>query len=164
MQTAPTILHVLSSPKVVRQVKDWLRENSPKGCSALTRFLCQALKLRDRGGKPRAAGVHVALRTLEARGFWKLPQVPQTRTPQRPRRLSTAVPPPQAVPAQVEPVRGLRRVEVGGEEAELFRTWNELMLTERPFRDCRLVGRQRRYLVGSEHGWLGAVGFGSCAL
>src|SRR5208283_1539150 len=98
MQTTPTILHVLSRPKVVRQVKDWLGENSPKGCSALTRFLCQALKLRDRGGKPRAAGVPVALRTLEAHGFWKLPKVPQTRAPQRPRRLSTAVPPPRRSP------------------------------------------------------------------
>lgn len=164
MQTAQTILHVLSSPNVVRQVEDWLRENSPKGCSALTSFLCQTLKLRDRGGKPRAAGVHVALRTLEARGFWKLPKAPQTRAPQHPRRLSTAVPPPQAVPAQVEQLRGLRLVEVGVEEEERFRTWNELMLREHPLRDGRLVGRQLRYLVGSEHGWLGAVGFGSCAL
>jgi len=164
MQTAQTILHVLSSPEVVQQVKDWLRENSPKGCSALTRFLCQALKFRDRVGKPREAGVHVALRTLEARGFWKLPQGPQTRAPQQPRRLSTAVPPPQAVPAQVERVQGLRLVEVQGEDEERFRLWNELMLTEHPLRDCRLVGRQLRYLIGSEHGWLGAVGFGSCAL
>ncbi len=38
------------------------------------------------------------------------------------------------------------------------------MLTEHPLQDCRLVGRQLRYLIGSEHGWLGAVGFGSCAL
>ena len=73
MQTAQTILHVLSSPEVVRQVKDWLRENPPAGRSALARVLCSTLKLQDRGGKPREAGVLVALRTLEARGFWKLP-------------------------------------------------------------------------------------------
>ena len=112
MQTAQTILHVLSSPKVVRQVKDWLGENPQAGRSALARVLCSSLKLQDRGGKPREAGVLVALRTLEARGFWKLPQAPPTRAPQQPRRLSTAVPPPQAVPAQVEWVQGLRLVEV----------------------------------------------------
>src|SRR5271157_847714 len=163
MNTPKTLLQVLSSPEVVRQVKDWLGENSAKGFVALTHFLCQALDLRDHRGKPRAAGVQVALRTLEARGFWKLPKA-QIRAPQQPRRLRTAVPPPHALPAQVEPVRGLRLVEVGREDEELFRTWNELMLTEHPLRHCCLVGRQLRYLVDSEHGWLGAVGFGSCAL
>ena len=90
MQTTQTILHVLSSPKVVPQVKDWLRENRHAGRSALARFLCSTLKLQDRRGKPREAGVLVALRTLEARGFWKLPQGPPTRAPQQPRRLRTA--------------------------------------------------------------------------
>jgi Domain of unknown function (DUF4338)/Transposase DNA-binding len=164
MQTAQTILQLLSSPKVVRQVKDWLGENPQKGCAALTSFLCQTLKLLDRGGKAREAGVRVALRTLEARGLWKLPKGPQTRAPQQSRRLSTAVPPPQAVPTQVEWVQGLRLVEVGAEDEELFRTWNELMLAEHPLHDGRLVGRQLRYLIGSDHGWLGALGFGSCAL
>lgn len=164
MQTAQTILHVLSSPKGVRQVKDWLGENPQAGRSALARVLCSTLMLQDRCGKPREAGVLVALRTLEARGFWKLPPAPPTRSRPPPRRLSTAVPPPQAVPARVEQVQGLRLVEVRAADEELFRTWNELMWTEHPLRDGRLVGRQLRYLIGSEHGWLGAVGFGSCAL
>src|SRR5208337_1474554 len=164
MQTTQTILHVLSSPVVVRQVKDWRRENPHAGRSALARVLCSTLKLQDRGGRPREAGVLVALRTLEARGFWKLPQAPPTRAPQHPRRLSRAVPPPQAVPAQVELVQGLRLVEVRAAEEERFRTWNELMWTEHPLRDGPLVGRQLRYLIGSEHGWLGAVGFGAAAL
>src|SRR6266571_3943851 len=112
MQPPQTILHVLSSSKVVRQVKDWVRENPHAGRSALARVLCSTLKLQDRGGKPREAGVQVALRTLEARGFWKFPKAPPTRAPQQPRRLSTAVPPPQTVPAQVERVQGLRLVEV----------------------------------------------------
>jgi hypothetical protein len=68
------------------------------------------------------------------------------------------------VPAQVEQVKGLRLVEASTGEDQLFRTWNELILTEHPLKDCRLVGRQLRYLIGSDHGWLGAIGFGSCAL
>jgi hypothetical protein len=55
-------------------------------------------------------------------------------------------------------------VEVDSVDEEHFRIWNELMLTEHPLKDCRLVGRQLRYLIGSEHGWLGGIGFGSCAL
>jgi hypothetical protein len=62
----------------------------------------------------------------------------------------------------VEAVQGLCLVEV--EDREHLQIWNELMLREHPLRDCRLVGRQLRYLVGSDHGWLGAIGFGSAAL
>jgi hypothetical protein len=66
------------------------------------------------------------------------------------------------VPATVEEVQSLGLVEV--EDPEQLQIWNELMLREHPLRDCRLVGRQLRYLVGSDHGWLGAIGFGSAAL
>ena len=59
-------------------------------------------------------------------------------------------------------MRGLRLIEVTDEEH--LRIWNELMLGEHPLKDCRLVGRQLRYLLGSDHGWLGALGFGSAAL
>jgi len=165
MKTTETIQEQLSGPKTAAKVRDWLRKNKHKGRSALTRFLCGALNLTDRLGKPRLAGVHKALRVLESRGFWKLPKAQgAVRNPQQPRRLNTAVAPPCDVPARVEQVQGLRLLEVSTEADELFRAWNELMLTEHPLKDCRLVGRQLRYLIGSDHGWLGAIGFGSCAL
>lgn len=165
MKTAETILELLSSKNTVAKVRDWLQKNKGRGRSALAQYLCTALNISDHLGKPRIAGVHVALRVLESRGFWKLPKVQgRVRAQQQPRRLGTAVPEPAGVPAQVEQVKGLRLIEVGTEEDQLFRTWNELMLTEHPLKDCRLVGRQLRYLIGSDHGWLGAIGFGSCAL
>jgi len=165
MKTAETILELLSSRDAVVKVTDWLRKNKDKGRSALAMFLSGAFNISDRLGKPRIAGVHVALRQLEARGFWKLPKAQgETRSQQQPRRLDTAVPAPEGVPEQVEQVKGLRLVDVSTREDHLFRTWNELMLTEHPLKDCRLVGRQLRYLIGSDHGWLGGIGFGSCAL
>jgi len=165
MKTAETILELLSSRDAVAKVKDWLRKNKDKGRSALAMSLCGTFNISDHLGKPRIAGVHVALRQLEARGFWKLPKV-QAGAPsqQQSRRLGTAVAAPEGVPEQVELVKGLRLVEVSTGEEQLFRTWNELMLTEHPLKDCRLVGRQLRYLIGSDHGWLGGIGFGSCAL
>jgi hypothetical protein len=45
-----------------------------------------------------------------------------------------------------------------------MKIWNELMLGEHPLHQCRLVGRQLRYLVASAHGWLGGIGLGSAAL
>jgi hypothetical protein len=165
MKTAETILELLSSRNTVAKIKDWLQKNKTKGRSALSEYLCRALNITDHLGKPRIAGVHVALRTLESRGFWKLPEFQRgIRAQQQPRRLNTAVPTPEGVPAQVEQLKDLRLVEVRTGEEPVFRTWNELMLTEHPLKDCRLVGRQLRYLIGSGHGWLGAIGFGSCAL
>jgi hypothetical protein len=165
MKTAETILELLSSKNTVAKVKDWLQKNKNKGRSALAQYLCGALNITDHLGKPRIAGVHVALRLLESRGFWKLPKLKQgARARQQFRRLNVEVAAPEGVPPKVEHVNGLRLVEVSTGEDQLFRTWNELILTEHPLKDCRLVGRQLRYLIGSDHGWLGAIGFGSCAL
>ncbi len=52
---------------------------------------------------------------------------------------------PHGVPPRVEQVKGLELVELGSEDEELFRVWNELMLTEHTLHNCRLVGRQLRY-------------------
>jgi hypothetical protein len=165
MKTAETILELLSSKNTVAQVKDWLQKNKDKGRHGLAKFLCKTLNITDHWGKPRIAGVHVALRTLEARGVWKLPKPrSEDRAPQQFRRLNTAVPVPEGVPEQVDEVKGLRLVEVSTGEDQLFRTWNELILIEHPLKECRLVGMQSRYLIGSDHGWLGGIGFGSCVL
>lgn len=166
MSTPQTIQEQLASPTIVTAVRDWLQHNKGKGRAALARHLCQQLALRDRLGKLRLAGVLKALRVLESRGRWRLPthRTTSVRQRSRPRRLSTAVASPHQVPPRVEQVKGLCLIEVGSEDDERFRTWNELILTEHPLHDCRLVGRQVRYLIGSDHGWLGAIGFGSCAL
>jgi hypothetical protein len=45
-----------------------------------------------------------------------------------------------------------------------MRIWNEMMIREHPRGAGPLVGRQLRYLIGSEHGWLGGMGLGAAAL
>jgi hypothetical protein len=145
MKTAETILELLSSKNTIAAVKDWLQKNKNKGRSALANHLCRALNITDHLGKPRIAGVLVALRTLESRGFWRLPQLKlKTRARQQPRRLNKAVPAPQGVSAHVEQVKGLRLVAVSAREDELFRTWNELISTEHPLKDCRFSGSATR--------------------
>ena len=130
MKTAKTILELLSGKNTVSTVKNWLEKNKGKGRSALAQYLCKALNITDHLGKPRIAGVHVALRKLESRGFWKLPKVNGgIRAQQQPRRLDAAVHVPKGVPAQVEQVQGLNLVAVDTGDDQLFRTWNELMLT-----------------------------------
>ncbi len=66
------------------------------------------------------------------------------------------------------PVRTIQVIEHDGPPPALSQSelelWNELMLREHPLHQCRLVGRQLRYLVASDHGWLGGIGLGSAAL
>lgn len=83
-------------------------------------------------------------------------------TCQRPRRLGAAVEPALDVPAQAGEVRGLKLVKVEKLEHRLL--WNELMAREHPQGAGPLVGAQIRYLIGSEHGWLGGFGFAAAAV
>jgi hypothetical protein len=131
--------------------------------SDLAKELCVRLDLRDPNGNLRRGTTAKALRDLEAQGLWTLPAPtgPDSRA-WNPQRLNHSVKAAAAVPESVEDVQGLLLIEVSTEEER--RTWNELMLREHPLKDCRLVGRQLRYLVASDHGWLGGIGFGSAAL
>ena len=74
MKSRQTIQEQLSSPEAVAMVGHWLRENKSEGRRALARHLCEELDLKDHWGKPRMAGVQKALRVLEAKGYWQLPE------------------------------------------------------------------------------------------
>jgi hypothetical protein len=72
------------------------------------------------------------------------------------------VPEPQGVPDKVGKICELKLVSVDTEK--YMRIWNELMIDEHPRGAGPLVGRQLRYLIQSEHGWLGGISFSSAAL
>ena len=59
-------------------------------------------------------------------------------------------------------MRGLSIVPV--EDAGQREVWHGLMALEHPRGAGPLVGCQLCYLIGSEHGWLGAAGFAASAL
>jgi hypothetical protein len=66
------------------------------------------------------------------------------------------------VPPQVDQVRGLELVLV--DTNEKMRIWNEMMICEHYLGAGPFVGRQLRYLIESEHGLLGGLGFAAPAL
>ena len=72
------------------------------------------------------------------------------------------VTPAQGVPSEVGRVRGLSRVRVS--DAAYREIWHGLMAAEHPRGAGPLVGCQLRYLVRSDHGWLGGVGIAASAL
>ena len=60
-------------------------------------------------------------------------------------------------------VRGLHLYLIGGHRDPPHRLWNDLMIGQHPCGDAPPVGSQLRCLIGGEHGWLGAIGFGPAA-
>ena len=131
--------------------------------NAIARELCQRYHFLDTRNCPQHAGCLKALRELADEGLLALPAPRMVRRgPSAPRRLGHPVPLPRPLPESVELIDQITFTLVQSEEH--FRIWNELMLREHPFGDRKLVGRQLRYLIESEHGYLAAAGFSSAAL
>ena len=160
MDTQSQIKRTLS--QALDRVRRLLERTGFRHRTAVAEAVCAEFGFYDARGAPQRGGCLKALRELEAAGGVTLP-APRTRTgPNSPRRLGVPVPVPEAVPVDAGAVRGLR-LELVTTAAQL-RLWNELMGREHPRGAGPLVGRQLRYLIGSEHGWLGGLGFGAAAL
>lgn len=149
MSSTASIQQVLARTENTVLVRDLLADPAIRTRNSLAKEVCQRLALRDPRGALQIATTAKALRDLEAQGVWKLP--PPTKPISKrwmPQRVPQRVPPPAAVPPRVEAVRGLHLLEATTEEH--LKLWNELILREHPLHECRLVGRQLRYLVGSD--------------
>ena len=162
MNTQNLIKRKLVQPESITVIRQIVEAYDSLSRSSIAQRVCERLELFNARGKPQRAGCLKALRELERAGHFVLPTA--RRCPKRgaPRRLDGAVEPPRDVPAQAGEVRGLVLLKV--ETDTQVRIWNELMLREHPRGAGPLVGVQVRYLIGSQHGWLGGLGFGASAL
>jgi hypothetical protein len=153
----------LAQPDTIALVRQLLGAKPAPTRTQLTQQLCRHLDLRDPKGDWQIATTAKALRELEAAGHWTLP-APRLQRPfvHAPARLPQRVAAARGVPRQLDQIQNLALVMVSTPEHLLI--WNELMIGEHPLHDARLVGRQHRYLISSDHGWLGGIGFGSAAL
>ena len=157
------IKRTLSRPANVARVQALIGEAPELHRTALADILCSELDFHDARGRPQGAGCLKALRALERAGQVTLP--PARSRPgcgSHGRGLGEPVPAPQGVGREVTDLEDLELVQV--DDAEHRAIWNELMAREHPRGMGPLVGAQVRYLVGSAHGWLGALGFAASAL
>lgn len=156
------IKRTLSHPVAISYVAELLDGGEFIHRTELADFLCEEWGFQDARGDLQRGGCVKALRELETAGHFTLPVAQAKTGAGTPKRLPEAVADPTGVPAQAGEVRGLALTLVGGEEH--MRIWNEMMIREHPRGHGPLVGRQVRYLIGSEYGWLGAMGFAAPAL
>lgn len=156
------IKRTLSAPGAIAYVSRLLEDDEVYSRTELAGFLCEEFGFQDPRGENQIGGCLKALRQLEAQGWFQLPPPEIQKASPTPRRLPEPVPETKGVPGEVGRVSGLEFILVKQEDQ--MRIWNELMIREHPQGAGPLVGRQIRYLVHSEHGWLGAFGFAAPAL
>ena len=156
------IASTLASADGINRLQDLLAQAGSASRTEMGRRVCQAFGFQDARGRPQLAGCMKALRTLDAHGRIQLPAPRHERRRCRPRGLGRPVPAPADVPARADLVQGLALVAVTDDDQR--RVWNELLQREHPRGAARHVGAQLRYLLVSDHGVLGALGFAASAL
>ncbi|MBK5935304.1 IS4 family transposase [Halorhodospira halophila] len=163
MQQQNQIKRTLSEPKNLDRVRALICESPELHRSALAERVCTLFGFVDSTGRLQRAGCLKALRVLERSGDLHLP-LPRTAPCARAqgRRLGEPVAAPRGVVDELGQLEGLELVRV--DDTEHRAIWNELMAREHPRGEGPLVGAQVRYLLGSAHGWLGALGFAASAL
>lgn len=161
MKTQNQIKRTLSGGEQIEYIRKLLENKGVRHRNELAARVCEHFGFYDARGKMQLGGCVKALRELDEAGHFVLPPECGRTGGNSPRRLGKPVERPENVPAQVGDVWGLSLVLVRDEEH--MRIWNELMIGEHPRGAGPFVGRQLRYLIGSEHGWLGGLGFASAA-
>ncbi len=156
------VASTLASPDGMNRLQDLLAQAGSASRTEMGRRVCQAFGFHDARGRPQLAGCMKALRALDGHGRIQLPAPRHGCRPCQPRGLGRPVPAPADVPARADLVQGLALVEVIGKDQR--RVWNELLQREHPRGAARHVGPQLRYLLVSDHGVLGALGFAASAL
>ena len=116
----------------------------------------------DACGGVQLVGCMKVLRDLNDSQRIELPVSTRAKRQVKARGLGYAVDAAEGVPGRVDQVSGLKLVLVRDEG--LLRVWNELVGREHPKGAAVHVGAQLRYLIDSEHGYLGAIGFAASAL
>ena len=139
-----------------------MAENADMHRTALAERVCEHFDFHDARGRPQIGSCLDALRALERAGRLSLPARRGSGGSRQRRRATLLVAAPIGVPSRVDEVRALEVILV--ETAEHREIWTGLMAAEHPRGAGPLVGCQLRYLIASEHGWLGAAGFAAAAL
>ena len=163
MNTQNQIKRTLSQSESINYLCELIEGNQFLHRSELAEAVCEQFGFFDMRGKAQLGGCLKALRQLEVAGHFVLPAARiMSGRGKSPRRLSEPLELPTEVPQHAGDVKGLSLVRVS--TTDQMRMWNEMMINEHPLGAGPLVGRQLRYLIGSDHGWLGGFGFAAAAL
>jgi hypothetical protein len=166
MKKQNLVKQTLSQPASIEYVKELLESKQIPNRAKLSQKVCEHFNFVDARGHQQKSSCVIALCELAAAGNFILPPLADGKGNKGKgyslHRLSKPVPEPVDVPAKAGDVQGLKLVIVETDEQK--RTWNELMICEHPRGSSLFVGRQLQYLIDSDYGWMGGIGFAASAL
>jgi len=165
MTTTMRICGQVLSEDFLHELNRYSQQEPEPSRAALAEQVCRQLGWWRGNGEPNLGKGRALLKKLSKAGHVKLPAKRGPRAGQR-RRLRAcgqSLPELQPIPGRVDQLRGLKLHLISGWDDPLSGLWNELIVQQHPLGDAPLVGWQVRYLIGSDHGWLGAIGFGPAA-
>ncbi len=148
---------------IIKGINNLIKNKPEMSRNQIASEVCEWLNWRNPKGDKQISSCNVALRKLDSKGIIQLAEPKRKAPPIRVPITKTPVPAPANIPETVEDIKGLYLHNITSKDSYNIRIWNSLIVNEHPLSIKRLVGRQMRYLIGSEHGWLGAIGFSAAA-
>jgi hypothetical protein len=151
-------------PRALRIIRETITEYGHSSRQEIARQVCDRLGWVDHRGRRKEMGAAVALLRFHRHAWIVLPPARQRH---RPTSRVQPLPDGFEVPEHAlnGPLKQLGQIRLEPVTArEDFRLWNGLVSTfhYRGYAPC--CGAQLRYLIGSERGVLGALGFSAAAL
>jgi hypothetical protein len=150
--------------QLIQHLNEMLIEQPHITHTTLAREVCQRMQWCTPNGKLCLSSAKVALHKLQDLELIQLPESKSTTT--KPYCLHASgqpLPTVDRIPRRVDQVQGLQLYLISGADDPLHGLWNDMIIQQHPCGNAPIVGAQLRYLIGSAHGWLGALGFGPAA-
>ena len=147
------------SAKVLQQIQNLINQNETMTRAELARQVCDFLGWYRGTGQRKDMSCRVALLKLERKGLLNLPR--PTRVIIRSKDLGHSISLAElAVTKSVEQIDGLSLVLVTKHRSTL---WKIIIQRYHYLGYTPLVGAQLRYIISSDEGYLGAMGFSASA-
>lgn len=149
--------------EIFERIAQTVRDTADLTRCALSRLVCEWTNWKDAAGRAKESSCRALLVRLERRGLIELPPArPVSFAPAEPAAAAVAGEPWPQLKTTLRRLGSVELVVVTGDRA-LSRTWRAMMKAHHPLGDGPLCGSQLRYLIRSEHGWLGGLSFSSAA-
>jgi hypothetical protein len=148
--------------KEIEMIKEVIQTVHPCQRAPIAREVCARLNWYDARGELKAMSCRVALLRLHREKLITLPEPRNTNGNGKPLSKQTIrVETSTAIECAVHELHHLKLIKVETKKESAL--WNGLIEEHHYLGYQRLPGAQVRYLIHSEEGWLGAVGFGAAA-
>ena len=164
MEASVVVCGQIFAHEVLQRINAAVSEQPQGSRAELARRVCDWLDWRTEGGKAKAMNCRVALGRLAKRGLIDLPAPLRSVRFRGSSFARTRLDVPWRLEGSVQELRGLKLVLVSSKDSELDLQWKKLVATHHYLGYRPLCGAQLRYLIGSDKGWLGALGFSAAAL